>query len=331
VPSDLAAAYAFVPGQYLTLRARLDGQDLRRSYSICSGPDEGELRIAVKRVEGGPFSAWVNSDLRAGDLIEVMTPTGRFGIPRGPGGARLYLGIVAGSGITPILSIVRGVLVGEPTSRFFLLYGNRSTAEVLFGEALAELKDRYMERLSVFHVLSREEQDVAVLNGRLDASKVRQLLCSLVPAAAIDHVLICGPEGMAEELGPVLESLGIPRARIHVERFVSVLGGRPRVKPPAVTPALASRMATLIYDGKRRDVPVAEGEAILDAALRAGLDLPYACKGGMCCTCRAKVIEGAAVMEVNYSLEAWEQQAGYVLTCQAHPQSDRIIVDYDQV
>src|SRR5262249_28374068 len=205
---------AFVPGQYLTLRARLDGLDLRRSYSICSGPDEAELRIAVKRVEGGPFSAWVNSELRAGDLIEVMTPTGRFGIPRGCAGLRVSLGCVACSGVTPILSIVRGVLGREPMSRFFLFYGSRSTAEVLFGEALAELKDRYMERLSVFHVLSREEQDVAILNGRLDGSKVRLLLRWLVPAAAIDDVLICGPEGMGEGLGPVLGSLGSPGWRM---------------------------------------------------------------------------------------------------------------------
>jgi ring-1,2-phenylacetyl-CoA epoxidase subunit PaaE len=331
VPPDLASAYAFAPGQYLTLRATIDGEDLRRSYSICSGPDDGELRIAVKRVEGGPFSAWINSGLKAGDRLDVMTPTGRFGVRHQPEMARTYLGIAAGSGITPILSIVKGVLGREAKSRFFLLYGNRSTADTLFREALAELKDRYMDRLSIFHVLSREEQDVPILNGRVDGDKVRLIARSLVPAATIDHVLICGPEGMAEEIGPVLEGLGLGPERIHVERFVSALGGRPRARPRAVAVDAPSRIATLIYDGKRRVVPVAEGEAILDAALRAGLDLPYACKGGMCCTCRAKVIEGAAVMEVNYSLEAWEEAAGYVLTCQARPQSDRITVDYDHV
>jgi len=331
VPADLASAYAFAPGQYLTLRATIDGEDLRRSYSICSGPDDGELRIAVKQVEGGPFSTWVNSAVKAGDRLDVMTPTGRFGIRHQPDAARTYLGIAAGSGITPILSIVRGIMAREPKSRFFLLYGNRSTANMLFREALAELKDRYLGRLAVLYTLSREEQDVAALNGRLDAGKVRLLLRALAPASAIDHVLICGPEGMAEEIGPVLESLGIGPERIHVERFVSVLGGRPRVKPTAIELNAPRRNATLIYDGKRRDVLVAEGEAILDAALRAGLDLPYACKGGMCCTCRAKVIDGAAAMEVNYSLEPWEQQAGYVLTCQARLTSDRIVVDYDQV
>ena len=331
VPPDLASAYAFVPGQYLTLRATIDGEDLRRSYSICSGPDDGELRIAVKRVEGGSFSAWINSDLKGGDGLDVMTPTGRFGARHQSETTGTYLGIAAGSGITPILSIVKGVLGREAKSRFFLLYGNRSTADMLFFEALAELKDRYMDRLSIFHVLSREEQDVPVLNGRVDADKVRLIVRSLVPAATIDHVLICGPEGMAEEIGPVLESFGLGPERIHVERFVSALGGRPRARPRTPASDAPSRIATLIYDGKRRDVPVAEGEAILDAALRAGLDLPYACKGGMCCTCRAKVVAGAAVMEVNYSLEAWEEEAGYVLTCQARPQSDRIIVDYDHV
>ena len=217
VPPDLATAYAFVPGQYLTLRATIDGEDLRRSYSICSGPDDGELRIAVKRVEGGPFSAWVNSGLKRGDRLAVLTPTGRFGVRHQSQMAATYLGIAAGSGITPILSIVKGVLGREAKSRFFLLYGNRSTADTLFREALAELKDRYMDRLSIFHVLSREEQDVPILNGRVDGDKVRRIVRSLVPVAMVDHVLICGPQGMAEEIGPVLESLGLGPERIHVE------------------------------------------------------------------------------------------------------------------
>jgi ring-1,2-phenylacetyl-CoA epoxidase subunit PaaE len=331
VPPDLAADYAFAPGQYLTLRATIEGEDMRRSYSICSGPDDSELRVAVKRVEGGPFSTWVNTALHTGDEIDVMTPTGRFGIRHVPGEARTHVGIAAGSGITPILSIVRGILAREPRSRFFLFYGNRSTADVLFREALAELKDRFMGRLSVFHVLSQEEQDLAALNGRLDGNKVRLLLRSLVPASAVDHVFICGPEGMAVDVGAALVDLGIAPDKVHVERFVSALGGRPRAKPAVIAADAPSRVATLIFDGKRRDVPVADGEAILDAALRAGVDLPYACKGGMCATCRAKVVSGAAAMEVNYSLEPWELNAGFVLTCQARPTSDRIVVDYDHV
>jgi ring-1,2-phenylacetyl-CoA epoxidase subunit PaaE len=331
VPAELAGAYAFEPGQYLTLRATLEGEDMRRSYSICSGPDDGELRVAVKQVDGGIFSTWINTALAAGDRLDVMTPTGRFGLRATAGRPQTYVGIAAGSGITPILSLIRGILAGERDSRFFLFYGNRSSAGVLFNEALQELKDRYLGRLSVFHVLSQEEQDLAVLNGRLDGDKVRLLLSSLVPASMVDQAFICGPEGMAEEIAPVLESLGITREQIHVERFVSALGGRPRAKPAAVPSDASTVVATVIFDGKRRDIPVAESEAILDAAIRAGVDLPYACKGGMCATCRARVTSGSAVMDVNYSLEPWELESGYVLTCQAHPQTDRIVVDYDHV
>ncbi|WP_341989070.1 1,2-phenylacetyl-CoA epoxidase subunit PaaE [Azorhizobium sp. AG788] len=332
VPPDLAADYAFAPGQYLTLRATLEGEDLRRSYSICSGPDDGELRIAVKQVENGLFSSWVNSTLRSGDELEVMTPTGRFGLHQSPGDGRLHVGFAAGSGITPILSIVRGVLQREPASRFFLFYGNRSTADILFREELEELKDRFLDRLSIFHVLSQEEQDVPVLNGRLDGAKVRLLLSAMVPAAAVDHVFVCGPSGMADDLEATLAQIGIAPEKIHIERFVSALGGRPRPVPaPVAVDATPAHVASLIVDGKRRDIPVAEGEAILDAALRAGMDLPFACKGGMCSTCRAKVVEGSVEMDVNYSLEPWELQAGFVLTCQSHPTTARVVVDFDQM
>ena len=329
VPPELEPDYRFQPGQYLTLRATLEGEDLRRSYSICTGPDE-ELRIAVKRVEGGLFSTWVNQALRPGDTLDVMTPTGRFGVTNAPDEARTYAAFAAGSGITPILSIARGILAREPRSRFFLFYGNRATSDLLFREALEELKDRYLGRLSVFHVLSQEQQDIPILNGRLDGEKVRVLLRHLVPAALVDHALVCGPTGMSEDVEAALLALGIPPERIHIERFVSALGGRPRPKPPPA-PEAPRRTVALIVDGKRTDVPVGDGEAVLDAALRAGLDLPYACKGGMCSTCRARVTAGAATMEVNYSLEPWETEAGYVLTCQAHPVGDGVVIDYDQV
>lgn len=331
VPGEFEADYRFAPGQYLTLRATLDGEDLRRSYSICSGPDDGELRIAVKRVEGGIFSDWVNRTLTAGDAIEVMTPTGRFGVPCIPDRPRIHVGFAAGSGITPVLSILRGVLAREPDSRFFLFYGNRSTGEILFREALEELKDRFLGRLSVFHVLSQEEQDLAVLTGRLDGDKVRRLLRLMVPAEAIDEVYLCGPEAMSREIAAVLAELGVTPDKVHVELFVSALGGRPRPKPIAPAPDSPSRTAVLTVDGKRREVPVAEDESILDAALRAGMDLPYACKGGMCSTCRAKLVEGEAAMDLNYSLEPWEIEAGFILTCQSHPKTDRVVVDYDQM
>ena len=234
-----------------------------------------------------------------------MTPTGRFGIAHAPGEARVYVGFAAGSGITPILSIVKGVLAREPNSRFFLFYGNRSTSSMLFLEDLEELKDRFMRQLSLFHVISGEEQDIPILHGRLDGEKVRVLLRSLVPAASVDHVFVCGPTGMSEDIETTCRDIGIAEERIHVERFVSEFGGKPR--------------------------PVAEEESILDAALRAGMDLPFACKGGMCSTCRAKLVEGDAQMEVNYSLEPWELKAGFILTCQARPCSEKVVVDYDHV
>jgi ring-1,2-phenylacetyl-CoA epoxidase subunit PaaE len=331
IPKELEEDYSFAPGQYLTLRTMLDGEEVRRSYSICSGPDDGELRIAVKKVDRGAFSNWAADELKAGDELDVMTPTGRFGVASAPDQARTYVGFAAGSGITPILSIIKGVLAREPNSRFFLFYGNRSTSGMLFLEALEELKDRFLQRLSLFHVISGEEQDIPILHGRLDGEKVRVLLRSLVPASSVDHVFICGPSGMSEEVETTCRKIGIAEDRIHVERFVSEFGGKPRARTIVPTGAPPKALASLIIDGKRREVPVAEGEAILDAALRAGMDLPFACKGGMCSTCRAKLIEGEAQMEVNYSLEPWELKAGFILTCQARPCTERVVVDYDHV
>src|SRR5438132_3088002 len=260
LPQDLAGDYSFLPGQYLTLRTTMDGEEVRRSYSICSGPDDGELRIAVKKVDGGAFSSWAADDLKAGDQLDVMTPTGRFGVAPAPEEARTYVGFAAGSGITPIISIVKGVLAREPNSRFFLFYGNRSTSGVMFLEALEELKDRFMQRFSLFHVISGEEQDIPILHGRLDGDKVRVLLRSLVPAESIDHVFICGPTGMSEDIEATCRDLGIADEKIHVERFVSEFGGKPRPKAVVAPGTPPKAMASLIIDGKRREVPVAEGE-----------------------------------------------------------------------
>ena len=331
IPRELAADYAFTPGQYLTLRATLDGDDMRRSYSICTSPDDGELRIGVKRVEGGAFSSWLNENVHAGDAIDVMTPVGRFGATDASAEGGVYVGFAAGSGITPLLSIARGVLARERGSRFFLFYGNKTTDGVMFRDVLEDLKDRHLGRLSVFHVLSQEEQDVPVLNGRLDDEKVAALTRHIVPAAAIDHAFVCGPHGMSEAVEMALRKAGVPPARIHVERFVSAEGGKPRAPVRALVPEdrSTSRRAVLVVDGKSRDVPVPDGMSVLDAALAAGLDLPFACKGGMCCTCRAKLVEGEAPMAVNYSLEPWEMAQGFILTCQAHPATNRVVVDFD--
>ena len=330
VPDALQPDYRFTPGQYLTLSARIDEEDVRRSYSICAGLDDGELRVAIKRVPGGAFSTWANATLREGDTLSVMTPDGRFGVPIEPDAARTFAAFAAGSGITPVLSILTTVLAREPLSRFVLFYGNRSTDSIMFRGSLEDLKDRYMARLSIFHVLSREQQDVPVLNGHLDAGKVGMLMRAMLPPDAVDHAFVCGPQPMIEGLEKALADLGLPRPRIHVERFTPGAGGRPHpVAVPAMAPPKA--IATVICEGARWEIPVAAGEAIIDAALRAGRNLPFSCKGGMCCTCRAKLLEGRVEMTVNYSLEPWETEAGYVLTCQAQPVTERVVVDYDQV
>ena len=330
VPPELADAYRFRAGQYLTLRTALDGAEVRRSYSICSGEDDGELRIAIKQVAGGSFSTWAQDALRPGTPLDVMTPTGRFGVS-GSGGGRVHLGIAAGSGITPVLSLMKTVLSREPGSRFFLFYGSRATGEILFRTALEDLKDRYLGRVSVFHALSGEQNDVDVLHGRLDRAKLDAVLGRTLGGAGVDAAYLCGPEGLVADAQEALAALGVPPGHVHVERFTSAHDGRPRAPRPPPAPGAPPRaVATVVLDGVRRDVPVAENETVLDAAARAGLDLPFSCKGGMCSTCRAQVREGRVEMEVNYSLEPWELEAGYVLTCQARPTTDRLTVDFDR-
>jgi ring-1,2-phenylacetyl-CoA epoxidase subunit PaaE len=328
VPPHLAEAFRFIPGQYLTLRTKLDGEEARRSYSICSGLDDGELRVAIKRLDCGAFSCFANDALRPGDRVDVMPPMGRFTLEPDPQAARTYLALAAGSGITPVLAIVKSVLAREKSSRFFLFYGNRRAAGIMFREALADLKDRFLDRLSVLHVLSREQQDVPLLNGRLDGPKVQLLMREIVFPHAVDHAFICGPAGMIGETERVLIELGIAPGRIHIERFTPAPGARRR--PPTVVVSETPRaIATILHGGVRTEVPVAVGEAVLDAGLRAGLDLPYSCHGGMCCSCRAKLVEGDVEMDMNYSLEPWELAAGYVLTCQSHPTTDQVVLDYD--
>lgn len=330
VPPMLASAYDFTPGQYLTLCARIDGAEVRRAYSICAAPGEGDLRVAIKRLDGGLFSEWAHTTLRPGGTLDVMTPDGRFGIPAAPGSHRTLVAFAAGSGITPILSILKSALAGE-RGRFFLFYGNRAAGGIIFRAQLEDLKDRYLSRLAVFHVLSREQQEVPLLNGRLDAGKVRLLMQRLVPDS-VAHAFLCGPQQMVEGLRPALEASGLTPAQVHVERFTPGEGGRPpplsRPASPAATPVAR---AVIIADGVRSEVEIAAGEAILDAGIRAGLNLPFSCRGGMCCTCRARLVEGDAEMAFNYSLEPWEMEAGYVLTCQARPTGTRVVVDYDQV
>jgi len=328
VPDALANEYRFTQGQHLALRATLGGEELRRSYSVCSGCDDGELRVAVKKVNGGRFSVWVNEALHPGDAIDVMTPEGRFFTPLSPEHEKHYVAFVAGSGITPVLSLIRTTLAREPKSRFTLVYGNRRQASAMFHEALEDLKDRYLARFALYNVFSREAQDIDLFNGRLDGAKTQAFLSTLIPTDSIDEAFICGPSTMIECVEQALLEAGVPRAHVHVERF-----GVPRssMPPPIDDTEAAQARIGIVIDGVRREIDFHPGQhSILDAGRAAGLDLPYSCKGGMCSTCRGKLLEGEVKMAKNYALEPHEVAAGFVLTCQSYPLSERVLISYDE-
>jgi ring-1,2-phenylacetyl-CoA epoxidase subunit PaaE len=328
VPEEMREHFAFTCGQYLTLRTKLDGAEVRRSYSICSGMDEGELRVAIKRLDGGLFSSFANARLRAGDTIEVMPPDGRFGLAPDAAAERTYVGFAAGSGITPIFSIIKSVLAREPQSHFVLFYGNKSSATIMFKDELDDLKDRFVERLSMHHILSREMQDVDVLHGRLTGDKVPALIRTAGGIAAVDDIFLCGPLAMIEDVSATLTALGLPRARIHREVFTTETPARP-LKPTLVSDAREEISLSIRIDGALHKLAMRNDETVLEAAERHELDLPYSCRGGMCCTCRAKLIEGAGAMDQNFSLEPWEEEGGFVLTCQFRPTTEKIALDYD--
>jgi ring-1,2-phenylacetyl-CoA epoxidase subunit PaaE len=337
VPPALRDQYDFRPGQFLTLRAAIDGQDTRRSYSICSPRQRylatGEIDIGIKPVDEGAFSRWALAQLRPGSTIDVMPPDGRF-TPR-VAGARHRVGFAAGSGITPMLSIIASTLAGQPDSTFTLVYGNQRVNTIMFNEALQDLKDAYPARLSLIHLLSRQAQEVELLNGRIDEAKVAQLLGTILPAASIDEVFLCGPEGMIASAQRALTAAGVPLERIHNERFIPAAPGvapTPKGKPPAVVaqPVGPLHRLEVVLDGKTHQLVMGDTDKVLDTALEAGLDLPYSCRGGVCCTCRARVLEGTVEMEKNYTLEQWEIDKGFVLTCQARPLTQRVVVSYDE-
>ena len=331
VPPDLAADYAFTPGQYLTLRADLDGHDTRRSYSICAAPGE-PLRVGVKRVEGGRFSTYATEGLQKGDRVEVMPPQGRFAAP---GDARDLLLIGAGSGITPLLSIARATLARDLEARVTLLYGNRDSRSIMFLEELEDLRDRHLGRFALHHVLSRETQDVELMHGRLDAERLRRFAnAGLIRPAEHDAILLCGPGDMTDAAAETLRALGAPATRLHFERFTPAADAPPPrpASDAAREAAGAGVTVTTRLDGATRSFPLREaGDTVLAAAHKAGLELPYSCAGGMCCTCRCKVVEGEAEMAVNYSLEPWEVEAGYVLACQTRPKGRSLTLDFDAV
>jgi ring-1,2-phenylacetyl-CoA epoxidase subunit PaaE len=327
LPAELRDEFRFAPGQHLSLRAMLDGEELRRSYSICTGLDDGELRVAIKKVGGGRFSGWANERLRPGDAIDVMPPDGRFTVPIDAAHAKHYVAFAAGSGITPIMSLARTLLAREPRSRFTLVYGNRRAASSMFQEALEDLKDRYLSRFALFNVFSREEQEVALFNGRIDGAKVRSFLDMLIPPASIDEAFVCGPASMLDDVEAALLAGGVAREHVHVERF-----GTPGEAAVQVEPAADAALATVtfIVDGLKRDVQFQpQHGSLLEAGAAAGLDLPFSCKGGMCCTCRAKLLEGEVRMRKNFALEQADLDAGFVLTCQSYPLSERVLLSFD--
>ncbi len=335
IPEELRQVYRFSPGQHVGLRAIIDGKEQRRTYSICSGTDEPQLRIGVRRHDQGSMSQYLAGQVRAGDKLEVLTPTGRFFATIDPSASHSYVAFAAGSGITPILGILKNVLAHEPGSRFTLFYGNRKTEHIMFAEELLALKDRYPQRLALHFLLSREPQDVELFNGRLDQAKVAELASSLFDPALVDGYFLCGPGTMIEATREALLQLDVDAARIHSEHFSSdtprPAPGTEAARTSAAPQAGAMTQVTVVIDGRHRSFSMERtGETVLDAAEQAGLELPYSCRAGVCSTCRTRVVRGAVTMETNYALEQWELDAGYVLCCQAVPTTAELEINYDE-
>ena len=347
-PEALREVFGFTQGQYLTLRADIDGEDLRRSYSICAGVDDRLLRVGVRKVAGGVFSSWIHERLRPGDMLQVMAPQGRFFVPIEPEARRHHVGIAGGSGITPILSIMKTVLAREPRSRFTLIYGNRTLRSTMFKEELEDLKNRHLARLALHHVFSDEPQELPLHNGRLDAAKLAEFFASVLPPQSIAQAYICGPFRMNDQAQAALLAAGVPEGCIHVERFglaPAADGDSDAAAGNSAAPAAGvgavlhqpqpgdaeQARVTIVRDGIARDFVFTKGQAsVLDAASSAGLEVPFSCTSGVCGTCRAKLLEGQLRMERNYALAPDEVAAGFVLCCQAHPQSERILLSFDE-
>ncbi len=331
VPEALRDQFCFTQGQHLTLRAEVGGESVRRSYSICSAVQDGALRIAVKRSPGGAFSTWANDALRAGAAIDVMPPMGHFNVALDPNAKHHYLAFAAGSGITPLMSIIKTTLAVEPHSRFTLFYGNRASSTVMFREDLAALKDVYLTRFNLVHVLSREAQDIDLLHGRIDRDRAAGLLEHWVRLEEIDTAFVCGPEGMMEAVIDALKARGFPEAKIKIERFAASIPKHQHVARPLPQAAQSECEVTVIIDGTRKSFLLEkEKENIIEAGLRNGIELPYSCRGGVCSTCRCRLLEGEVDMDVNFALEDYEVARGFILSCQSYPTTDKVVVDYDQ-
>jgi ring-1,2-phenylacetyl-CoA epoxidase subunit PaaE len=328
VPSELTSTFDYLSGQHVTLRAEVDGEDLRRSYSICANANAGKLRVGIKRLPGGAFSTWATTRLRAGDTVGVMPPGGEYTIQPEPEAALPRVAIAAGSGITPVLSLLSTTLESEPRSSWTVVYGNRTVNSVMFLEELEALKDRYPARLQLFHLLSREGSDLALLSGRIDPGKIQTIHDRLLGDRPVDGWFLCGPYEMVMMARGALTGLGVAEERIHDELFfagpldVSTL-------PPEPPPGEGSVHLTVILDGRAVETLMSPETSILDAALRVRSELPFSCKGGMCATCKGRIEVGRVTMAKNYALIDSEVAAGYVLTCQSHPVEDRVVVRYD--
>jgi ring-1,2-phenylacetyl-CoA epoxidase subunit PaaE len=328
VPRELQKEFQFVAGQNITIKTDLD--DTRRSYSICSSPEEGELRVAVKKVANGVFSSFANEKLKKGDLLEVMSPTGTFTSAISPKNKKEYVFFAAGSGITPVISIIKTILNGEPGSRVTLVYGNKNVSSIIFKEELEALKDKHLETFRMYHILSREKTDIDFNNGRIDVDKCHQL-SRLIDFKSVDDFFICGPEQMIFTVKDFLKGWGIESKQIHFELFTTPTRKHTQIYSAVNETAQEGSVITVKLDGRSFDFNLDyNGNTILEAALAEGADAPFACKGGVCCTCKAKLVEGEVEMESNYGLDKSEVKAGFILTCQSHPRSKKVVVDYDE-
>ncbi|HEY6503229.1 MAG TPA: 1,2-phenylacetyl-CoA epoxidase subunit PaaE [Chitinophagaceae bacterium] len=332
IPEDLKNAFRFKQGQSLTMRSTINGEEVRRTYSICSTPFENKWRVAIKKVEGGLFSSFANDRLKKGDTLEVMPPVGKFYVELDPANKKNYLAIAAGSGITPVLSIIKTTLQTEPASSFTLVYGNRSRSSIIFFEELEALKNIYLQRFNFISILSRERTDALIHFGRINKEKLNEL-SRLIDYSLIDETFLCGPEEMIFAAKNFLEAKGINKKKIHFELFTTSPGTKPVTgnQQPVTKDTGPKSLITVKLDGRSFDfdLSLTSETTLLDAALKQGADLPYACKGGMCCTCKAKLVEGEVAMDVHWGLEEEEVEQGYILTCQSHPKTEKVVVDFD--
>ena len=332
VPSELKETFQFRQGQNLTIKKTLNGEELRRNYSICTSPFDNKLKVAVKKVEGGAFSTYANDHLKAGDVLEVLPPTGKFHTELNPSQKKSYVAFAAGSGITPILSIIKTTLLTEPQSNFTLVYGNRTKNSIIFKEELEALKDKFIERFRIYHILSREKTEAEINYGRIDTDKLDLLFSKVIDLNTCDDFFLCGPEEMIFCIKGYLAGKGVADHKVHFELFTvpgqkqSTINRQPSIEDDDSPKAKVS----VKLDGVMFDFDLGyESQSILDAALKQGADLPYACKGGVCTTCKAKLVQGRVSMDVNWGLEPDEVQAGFILTCQSHPQTEKVVVDFD--